>query len=186
MVYILLALGVIQILSYGCNSKRVVPKGGIEIGIDSVFLNYYKDKKSYDPMYIFFHFSLKNIGKDTVSVNLPWSEFDKPLKESGEIFGVYGNDTVKFYSGSFTPQSFLIYPGEIKKVDFQYGSCNELLNFYEERFKEKFNRKQDFMYDLASKSRLVFKLKGVNYTDSSVKREIIFRDPKDVDEHTWK
>lgn len=184
--YLQIVLVVVQILCYGCNSKYVAPKGDVEIVIDSVFLNYYEEKESFEPMYIFFHLSIKNFGKDTVKINLPWSEFDKSLNERSEFFGIYEDDTIKFYSGSLTPQSFLIYPEEIKTVDFQFGSCNELINLYEVKYKEQYDRRQDYMFDLASKSKLVFRIKGVKYKESTDKRLVIFRDPNDVEEHTWK
>ncbi len=186
LLYIFLIIGMIPVVTNRCNSKQIIHKDDIEIVVDSVFLNYYKEKKSYAPIYIFFYLRIKNIGIDTISIYLPWSEFDKPLKEQSDFLGVYGKDTIKFYSGCFTPQSFFIYPGETKKVDLQYGTSKELEDLYEEKFKKQFKREQDFMCDIASNSKLQFRIKGVIYTDSLAKRKIIFRDPEDVDDYIWK
>jgi len=60
------------------------------------------------------------------------------------------------------------------------------MNLYKVKFKENFKKEQDFMFDVANESELFFKINNLTNKDLPTKRKIVFRDPEDVDEHTWK
>lgn len=174
-------------LLIACNRTNVSDEKRLLIDnvvtLDSIFINYYENKISHDPPYVFFFYTLKNKSEDTMTLYSRRSEFENS-SYANEIISIYERDTFNLFRGDLTPEVLRLKPQDSVHIVLNPSSI-QLIDYYRNMI-EKYSSMQVFLNDYAIHAINCFSFNNVYYKDSTHNRKVIFRDPNDTIDQVWK
>ncbi len=153
----------------------------INITIDSIFINQYKQASISEPLFIYYYLSIENNSDDTLRIDLPLTSLEYRYRVINQIYGIYKGDTINFFSGSKSE----IMPKESKAVVLRFGDGDDIEQIFYKSKKRKIKSFDNFFSDFIKKSKLIFLFENKLYKVNQDSVSVIYRDLSDKGEHMW-